>query len=425
MFRKPITYISLALIAALVAVTACAAPVTTPPPEVKTLKLGCIMPFTGPGSLWGLNMRPPMEVYAQLINEDGGVKVGDTTYKVEMVFKDGFAPGPAVAATRNLIYDSKVDAIVGYFGLGIAAMAAITNPEKVVLNIGTIGGRDPAKAQDSYVIYGFPSMEMTIYQALAVVEAFPQYHTLAWTGPISGEHDIDATFGATDARLLKDYGIKSVRVYYPEGTTNFVPTLTKMAELGTEMIYCVGSPLETFLMAKQRYEMGYKWPLGQVGSVPDLSIVKGICGSEEAMQRIVCSYPIPWELKKTQVAPGYLDMAKRIQERHKKLYNKDVYYGVWAGSGLNAMGQYLEIIQKAGTIDADEVMRVTRGGTFETFVGRYTLSGKPHYDSDVVFGHPCAMGMIKGQEVVYAGEYPLTNVDKPFAGDGYTSGKTN
>ena len=154
---------------------------------------------------------------------------------------------------------------------------------------------------------------------------------------------------------------------------------------------------------------------GQVGSVPDLNIVKGICGSEEAMQGIVCSYPIPWELRKTKVSSEYLDMAKRIQERHKQLYNKDVYYGVWAGSGINAMGQYLEITQKAGTIDADEVMRVTRGGTFETFVGRYTLSGKPYYDSDIVFGHPCAMGMVKGKEVVYVGEYPLTNVDKPFA----------
>ena len=140
MLSKHIMPACLILVAALIAVTACAEPVTKPPSEVKTLKLGCIMPFTGPASMWGLNMRPPMEVYAQLINEDGGVKIGDTTYKVEMIFKDGFAPGPAVAATRNLIYDGKVDAIVGYFGLGIAAIAGVTNPEKVVLNIGTMSG---------------------------------------------------------------------------------------------------------------------------------------------------------------------------------------------------------------------------------------------------------------------------------------------
>ncbi|MBN1375894.1 MAG: ABC transporter substrate-binding protein [Dehalococcoidia bacterium] len=413
--RKYITPATLVLIIALVTVIACAAPVTKPTFEEKTLKLGCIMPFTGPASMWGLNMRPPMEIYAQLINENGGLKVGDTIYQVEMIFKDGFAPGPATAATRSLIYDSNVDAIVGYYGLGIAAITAITNPEKVVLNIGTIGGRDPAQPKDSYVFYGFPSMEMTIYQALALIEAFPQYHTLAWTGPSSGEHDIDVTFGPTDEKLLKEYGVKSVRLYYPEGTTNFVPTLTRLAEQGTEMIYCVGSPLETFLMAKQRWEMGYQWPLGQVGSVPDLNIVKGICGSDEAMQGLVCSYPVPWELKKMQVADRYLEMARRIQARHKELYNKDVYYGVWAGSGINAMGQYFEIIQTAGTIDPDEVMRTARGGTFETFVGKYTLSGKPYYGSDAVFGHPCAMGMIKGKEVVYIGESPLTNVDKPFA----------
>ena len=44
---------------------------------------------------------------------------------------------------------------------------------------------------------------------------------------------------------------------YPEGTLNFTPYLTKMAEQGTEVIYSVGSPLEVGLMAKQRWQMGY------------------------------------------------------------------------------------------------------------------------------------------------------------------------
>ena len=373
------------------------------------------MPFTGPAALWGQNIRPGMEVYADLINEDGGLQVGDKKYRIEMIFKDGFAPGPAVAATRNLVYDQGVKAIVGYFGLGIAAMTQITNPEKVILNIGTIGGIDPSPAEKSYVMYGFPSMEITIYQAIAAMQAFPQYHTLAWTGPSSGEHNIDATFAATDERLLKEFGIKSVREYYPEGTTNFTPYLTKMAEKGTEVIYCVGSPLEFGLMAKQRWQMGYKWPIGQIASLLDFDTMKGICGSEEAMQGLVSDYPLPMALKKVTVAPKYMDMAKRIWDRYREKNKKDLFIGSYGGACINSQGQYFEALQQAGTTDPDMVMSTLRGGTFDTFLGRYTLSGKKYYGSDIVFGHPCAISIVKGKENVYLGEYPLMGVDKPFA----------
>ena len=70
-------------------------------------------------------------------------------------------------------------------------MTQITNPEKVILNISDIGGLDPSQPGKYYTFYGCPDMEMTVYQAIAAMQAFPQYHTLAWTGPSSGEHNID------------------------------------------------------------------------------------------------------------------------------------------------------------------------------------------------------------------------------------------
>jgi ABC-type branched-subunit amino acid transport system substrate-binding protein len=211
---------------------------------------------------------------------------------------------------------------------------------------------------------------------------------------------------------LKEFGIKSVREYYPEGTLNFTPYITKMAEKGVEVIYCVGTPLEVALMAKQRYQMGYTWPIGQQGANVDLNIVKGIAGSEEALQNMVSDYPIPWALKKVNVASKYIDMAKRIQARYKEQYDKEIFSGSYGG--VNNMAEYFEAIEKAGTLDPDTVMRTMRGGTFDSFMGRYTLSGSKYYGSNVVYGHPCAMGIVKGMETVYLGEYPLMNLDTPF-----------
>ncbi|MGD0856063.1 MAG: hypothetical protein ABSA18_09705, partial [Dehalococcoidia bacterium] len=169
MLKRYFAIASLILVMALIATTACAAPAAQPVSAIKTLKVGNIMPFTGQAALWGQNIRPGMEIYAQLINEDGGLKIGNDTYKVEMSF---------------------------------------VNPEKVILNNGTIGGRDPAPPEKSYVFYGFPQTEMVMNQVIATMQAFPQYHTLAWTGMRSGDQTPEAMFKPTDDKLLKDFGIK-------------------------------------------------------------------------------------------------------------------------------------------------------------------------------------------------------------------------
>jgi ABC-type branched-subunit amino acid transport system substrate-binding protein len=414
MFRKYIAATCLLFSILFIIVTSCA-PAPQPPAELKTLKVGCIMPFTGPGALWGDNIRPGMQTYADLINEDGGLKVGNDRYKIEMFFKDGFAPGPATVAARNLVYENGVTAIVGYFGVGIQAIAQVTNPEKVIVNTSTIAGMDSMPPEKSYVMYGFPATEMTIYQLISAMQAFPQYHTVAQTWPSSGDHSIDATFAASDARLLKEFGIKRIMMPYPEGTLNFTPYLSKVAEQGAEVIYSVGTPLEVGLMAKQRYQMGYQWPICQNAPALPFDLMKGIAGSEEAIQNLVSDYSVPWELKKVTVAPKYLDMAHRIRNKFKEVNNKEMWYGAWGGSAINSLGQYLEVLEQAGTTDPDVVMKTLRGGTFDTFLGRYKLTGKRFYGSDVVFGIPCATCILKGKENVYLGEYPLTDINKPFA----------
>ncbi len=211
--------------------------------------------------------------------------------------------------------------------------------------------------------------------------------------------------------LIRDYGIKSVRVYYPEATTNFTPYISKMAEQGTQVVFSGGSVLELALMAKQRWAMGYKWPLVQTAVQIDPKVFMQICGSSEAAQGVISDRPVPWELKKTVVAPRYIEMAKKIEQRFVENHGESIsHYGAFA-SGVNEMAQYFEAAQQAGTFDPDKMMKVFRGGTFETFLGRYTLSGAKLYGAPVVFGYPCAMGQIQGDREVYLVEYPMPDVD--------------
>ncbi|MGD0856551.1 MAG: ABC transporter substrate-binding protein [Dehalococcoidia bacterium] len=415
--KRNLVSIFMVAVFAIVIIASCAAPVVKEQAAPKILKIGSVMPFSGSASLWGLSIKPVLEIYKDLINSDGGWQIGDDNYTVELYYADGpiFSIPADASATRSLVYDNKVAAIVSYFGIGYSAVAPITTAEKVILNSSTISMGTFNAEKEPYSIFGFPAVEMSINQAMAVMQAFPQYKTLCWTGTEGGNVDIEKIYGPVDDAIQKKYGVKSIRLYYPEGTTNYTPYLTKMDQMGAQVLFSFGTPLEVGLMAKQRHELGYNWPIVQNAAVLDTNVVKGLAGSQEAMQNICGDYCYPWVLKKVQVAPRYLDMANRIRAEFKlKNGGKEPYAGAF-GVGVVSMGQYLEGVQMAGTVDPDKVMSVMRGGTVETFLGKYTLSGQGAYGSPVVFGYPCSMSVIKGNENVYLNEEPMWDVDHPIA----------
>ncbi len=151
------------------------------------------------------------DVYIELLNEDGGVKIGNDTYKVQLLWGDDqYAPAPAAAAARKLIYDDHVIAIVGYIGPGFSALSPVTNPEKVILICRT-GGVIYSPQKDPYVIFGSPTGEVTLNQALAAMQAHPDLHVLAWTGTMDDRRMAEAAFKPVDDRLEKEFGIKSLR----------------------------------------------------------------------------------------------------------------------------------------------------------------------------------------------------------------------
>ena len=49
------------------------------------LKIGFVGVTSGPAAAWGISNQRSMETRAAWINETGGVKIGDTTYDVEIV----------------------------------------------------------------------------------------------------------------------------------------------------------------------------------------------------------------------------------------------------------------------------------------------------------------------------------------------------
>jgi hypothetical protein len=153
--------------------------------------------------------------------------------------------------------------------------------------------------------------------------------------------------------------------------------------------------------------MGYKnWKTGTSGMVLDPMMYIGVSGME-ASQGFMGSYGAIWNFKKTKINPKYIKMCQEVQKMVEAKIGKPYNYSGWTAWVPTHLTILVQAMEKAGTVeDTDAIMKAIRGGTFDTPIGKYTMSGAKTYGSPVVFGTAGAMSQIKGDKEVYLSESP-------------------
>ncbi len=104
-------------------------------------------------------------------------------------------------------------------------------------------------------------------------------------------------------------------------------------------------------------------------------------------------------------------MCQEVNAIVSKKQGKPFNYSGWVGWLPNHLLILSQAMQKAGTVDnTDAIMKAIRGGTFDTTIGKWTMSGAKTWGSPVVFGTPAALCTIKGDKEVYLSEHPSTPI---------------
>lgn len=106
----------------------------------KVMKHGILSYLTGPAAPWGIPNYRSISMGAWKINDQGGFKVGKTTYKWEpVVYDTKYVPAEAVKAANKAIYSDKVSFIS--IGGGACAIACIPLLKEVnMLSLNFAGG---------------------------------------------------------------------------------------------------------------------------------------------------------------------------------------------------------------------------------------------------------------------------------------------
>lgn len=297
--------------------------------------------LTGGGAVYGLPEVNAMDIAISEINEAGGVKVGDKTYKMEAIKYDNKSdPNEAVSALRKLIDRDNVKFITGWATTGSTMAAAqMMGDEDAMMLVACAG-----------------ELSITTQGLKNVLRIRPPG---AYTGGPAGGYVYDqgvervAILGQMKDSMREQYTNEFVKTFEAKGgevltIESFEDTdkdmytqLTKILDLNPDAIFIPGFVEPVAFAVKQARELGYEGEI-YVFSGGNRSQFLTVL-TEEQLDGIYDILPVEGNVE----ALG--ETAEKYNEKYKELYGEypppNGIYGYDAIYALKAG------VEAAGTID--------------------------------------------------------------------------
>jgi branched-chain amino acid transport system substrate-binding protein len=225
--------------------------------ENATLKIGFVGVTSGPAAAWGISNQRSMETRAAWLNELGGVKIGETTYNIEIVpFDDQKDPKRAIAGMEKMAQDG-IHYVVGpNVDDGAAAVRPVAEQNGIM-----------------YFPYAFPKELYTAPASNAILGMVANYQS----GPaiykylmenkgvkkvafIAGNESDPLSQRDSGSAAAKALGLEVVSdsVTYQMDTTDFTPVLLPVIQTAPDLLVLSGvSPANAPQLIRSARELGY------------------------------------------------------------------------------------------------------------------------------------------------------------------------
>lgn len=280
------------ILARLALATAVALTASTAIAADKTLDIGVSDALTGGAAVYGLPQSNAVSMAAEEINAAGGIKVGDDTYKLNVIaYDDNANPTEASNSVRKLIDRDGVKYILGFCCSGATgAVASFIANEDAVMLVGNA-------AERSITTHEIPNLTRT---------RPPADYTGAAAGTFVAQkgHKRVAVLGALDVGFYASYvdafekelnkagGEIITREAFALKDRDMSPQLTKIREMNPDAILVVGYVESAAFIYRQSVELGI--------DVPRYGFTSG---SEEQFLRVATSEQMEgvWDLRPTEL----------------------------------------------------------------------------------------------------------------------------
>jgi branched-chain amino acid transport system substrate-binding protein len=238
-------------------ILAVAATATTSQGADKTLKIGFVGVTSGPAAAWGTSNVRSMQTLAAWMNEKG-VKIGDDTYKIDVVtFDDQKDPKRAIAGMEKMAQEG-IHYVVGpNVDDGAAAVRPVAEKDNII-----------------YFPYAFPKALYTKPASNAVLGMIANYQSGPAIYKYLKENKSVKTIAfvaanESDPLSQRDGGVAAAKALgltvlaandtYQNDTRDFTPVLTPIVKLKPDLLVLSGvAPGNAPLLIRSARELGFK-----------------------------------------------------------------------------------------------------------------------------------------------------------------------
>jgi branched-chain amino acid transport system substrate-binding protein len=245
----------LARLAAALAVTLFATAATAQ----ETLKIGAPLPLTGPLSPEGLKQQRGYDLWAAAQNAAGGIRAGDATYNVEIVYVDYASNTPrAVQTAERLITEDEVDFLFSPFGSGAAKAASSVSERYGIPTIAATASSEQVYDQGYKYLFGTFTPNQTLTEPLAdIVNAQrPDIRRVAILArndlfPLAIAEEMEKSANARDLEVV-------VFERYAIGTMDHGSAITQMRAARPDWVFATGYVNDLILIRQQMRDLGLR-----------------------------------------------------------------------------------------------------------------------------------------------------------------------
>ncbi len=329
----------------------------------KVIKLGCAISFTGSKSRSGKLYRDAYDMAVDVINKSGGVKVGNETYKLKIVYYDDKSdPTESSRLVEKLITEDKVNFLLGPYSSGITIPDSLVAMKYRIPMIEGGGASGKIFSRGNKYIFGtLPPAGQYFKSTLEMLKTFqPPPKTLAI---LYADDKFDVSVAKGTKKLAEGMGFQVVLYEkYGEGTSDFNSILTKIKAQKVDVVLVAGHTEESLNFTQQAKELDVCPKLISLTVGPSEADFRKSLGKDA---EYICGVA-SWS---TQMSfPGYLfkdtqEFVKLFKERFK--YDPDYHNA----AGIACVAVFKAAIEKAGTLDPEKVRDAIAATSLDTIYG--------------------------------------------------------
>jgi branched-chain amino acid transport system substrate-binding protein len=354
--------------------------------NAKTIKLGCAISFTGKESRTGKLYRDSYDMAVQEVNKSGGVKVGNETYSLKILYYDDKSdPTESSRLVEKLVNEDKVNFLLGPYSSGITIPDSIVAQRYRIPMIEGGGASGKIFSRGNKYIFGtLPPAGQYFGSTLDMLKTFmPAPKTIAI---LYSDDKFDISVAEGTKKLAKKMGFDVVLYEkYGEGASDFTSVLTKIKSINASVVLLAGHTEESLNFTQQAKELNVCPKLVSMTVGPSEADFRKSLGRDAEYVYGVASWSPQMNFK------GHLFKdTKTFVSLFKKKYKYDPDYH--NASGVADVAIFKDAIERANTLDPAKVRDAVAATSLDTIYGHVKFS-----PNGQIMGTSVALQILGGQ----------------------------